>query len=38
VGQLGEDHTGMDYRGGVPLLDLAAAVGAHRGQRPEALR
>jgi hypothetical protein len=30
-----EDHTGMDHRGGVTLLDPAAAVEAHRGQRPE---
>ena len=33
-----EDHTGMDHRGGVTLLDPAAAVAAHRGQRPEAVR
>jgi hypothetical protein len=37
-GQLREAHTGMDHRGGVTLLDLAAAVEAHRGQRPEAVR
>jgi hypothetical protein len=37
-GQLREAHTGMDHRGGVTLLDPAAAVAAHRGQRPEAVR
>jgi hypothetical protein len=37
-GQLRQAHTGMDHRGGVTLLDLAAAVQAHRGQRPEAVR
>jgi hypothetical protein len=37
-GQLREAHTGMDHRGGVTLLDLAAAVQAHRVQRPAAIR
>ena len=37
-GQLREAHTGMDHRGGVTLLDRAAAVEAHRAQRREAVR
>jgi hypothetical protein len=37
-GQFREAHTGMDHHGGVTLLDLAAAVEAHRVQRPEAVR
>ena len=37
-GQLREDHTGMDHRGGVTLHDLAAAVEAHRVQRRDAVR
>jgi Family of unknown function (DUF6247) len=37
-GQVREAHTGMDHRGGVTLLDLAAAVEAHRAQRREAVR